>query len=141
MFKYLLVVLVLSQVCFAENSVNPVDVCLTNFYGAIDKVLVAAQEGVQSNWLDMVKNVMFAGADSIGDYEQCTMIQGSDCTKWVKDNWSAEQQKCLGLMQDFVGKCKKAHDDQASGKAWGDLSKDLVEVFQAMRNMNECLPH
>merc|ERR1719240_13557 len=138
MFKYLLVALLIVSSVRSQSKVNPVDTCLNNFYGAMDKVLVAAQQGVTSNWLDMAKNILFAGADAIGDYEDCAKIQGSDCVQWVKDTWTAEQQKCLGLMQDFVAKCKKANDDRVSGQPWSTVSADLVAVFQALRDMNEC---
>ena len=138
MFKYLLIVLLISQVCFTQRSQNPVDICLNKVYDTTDKVLEAAQQGVTSNWLDMAKNILEAGADGIEDYEACTSIRGSDCTQWVNETWTKEQQKCFGLFKDFVAKCKRAHDD--TGKAWAVLSKDLFDVFQSVRAWRECMP-
>ena len=54
------------------------DTCLKHIKTTTHMAMTALGDGLQKSWLDMAKNLMYAGSDVIQDLENCKQIQGMD---------------------------------------------------------------
>jgi hypothetical protein len=56
--------------------------------------MVTAENGLNKNWLEMVKGALETGADGIRNYEDCRKGL-ADALNWVVDNSTPDQFECL----------------------------------------------
>jgi hypothetical protein len=56
--------------------------------------MFTAENGLNKNWIDMVRGALETGADAIQNYEDCR--KGiADALNWVVDNSTPDQFECL----------------------------------------------
>merc|ERR1740139_1486991 len=125
--KYFILALLLVSIVSCKGDAKLMETCLRDVKESMDFGLEGTQKGLTKNWLDMAKNLMEAGAETMQTYEDCKLVMIDEC---------------MGSFIQVYFNLMKATDDIKAHKGSAVILEDFATVASALKNsVNRCMPN
>merc|ERR1711957_84376 len=140
--KYFILALLLVSIVSCKGDAKLMETCLRDVKESMDFGLEGTQKGLTKNWLDMAKNLMEAGAETMQTYEDCKLVMIDDSMEWFNENATKNESECMGSFIQVYFNLMKATDDIKAHKGSAVILEDFATVASALKNsVNRCMPN
>ena len=94
-----ILILCLLAVYINCEKLNQFDTCLKGIQKATDVGWNSVSEGLDKDWMDMVKYLLENSADGIQAQEDCKKVEPGHVMEWYEVHVSTKTKKCLSYLE------------------------------------------